>query len=110
MLFLPGRLLLGDGGASWSLTSASVCMGSLSADRQGPAMAQSPVASDIHQALDVHLDSLAQVAFYLTLRLENRPDATEFVLVEIADASAMVNTRFGQNRTRARTTDTVDIC
>jgi len=44
-------------------------------------MSESTVATDIHQSLDVHLDSLAQVALYFTLRFENRPDTAQFVVV-----------------------------
>src|SRR5688572_9278537 len=110
ILFLPWRLLLGDGRTTWSFTSAGICMCALSTNRQRTAMTQPSIASDIHQSLDVHLDSLPQVAFNFTLRFENRSDTAKFILIEVAYASAMVNSRLGQDRTCARTADTVDVC
>ena len=87
MLFLARRLLLGDGRAARALTSARVCVRALAAHRQRAAMPQSAIAADVHQTLDVHLNALAQVAFDLALRFENRPDAAQLVLAQIFDAS-----------------------
>jgi hypothetical protein len=73
-------------------------------------VAQSSVASDVHQSLNVHLDSLSQVAFDFTLRFENRPDPAQFVFAQINDASVKVDCGLFENRACARTTDAVDIC
>jgi hypothetical protein len=35
----------------------------LTAHRQRTAVSESTIAADIHQALDVHLDALSQIAF-----------------------------------------------
>ena len=50
-------------------------------------MTQPPIATNIHQSLDVHLDALPQVAFNFAFRFEDRPDAAELVFVQIPDAS-----------------------
>jgi len=110
MLFLTWRLLLGDSCASWTLPRASVGVRALTTNRQRSAVAQSPVATDIHQSLDVHLDALPQVAFNLTLRFENRPDPAQLVLIQIPDASIEVDCSLGEYRACARTTDPVDVC
>jgi hypothetical protein len=81
----------------------------LSSHRQGTAMTQSTVATDVHQSFDVHLDPLAQVSFNFTLRFQDCPDLTQFVLIQVGDASIMIHARLVQNGTRSRTTDTVDI-
>jgi hypothetical protein len=82
----------------------------LTADRQSATVPQPSIASDIHQSLDVHLDSLAQVALNLALGFEDRADTAELILIQIAYASTMIYPRLSQYRTRARTTDTVDVC
>jgi hypothetical protein len=110
MLLLTWRLLLGDRCASWTFPGARVGMRALTANRQRSAVPQSPVATNIHQSLDVHLDALPQVALNLTLRFENRPDAAQFVLIQILDASIKVDCSLGKYRARARTTDPVDVC
>jgi hypothetical protein len=81
----------------------------LSTDGQRAPVPQPSVTSDVHQSFDVHLDSLPQVAFDLTLRLQNRPDAAKFIFIQIVDASTKVNSRLIEYRSCARTTDTVDI-
>src|ERR1043165_8018870 len=45
-LFLAGRLLLGDGGAAWSFTSARVRVRALAPNRQRATMAQTAIATD----------------------------------------------------------------
>src|SRR5262245_47626503 len=67
VLLLARRLLLGDGGASWSLARARVRVRALAAYRQRTTMPQTAIATDIHQTLDVDLYSIAQV--YLDLFL-----------------------------------------
>src|ERR1041385_4643107 len=67
-LLLARRLLLGDGGASWSLARTRVRMSALTTHRQRTAMTQTAIAADVHQPLDVHLHAFAQVALDLALR------------------------------------------
>ncbi len=51
------------------------------------AMSQTAIATDVHQALDVHLDALAQVAFDLALRLQDGTNPAQLVFTQIPDAS-----------------------
>jgi hypothetical protein len=51
-------------------------MCALSTDRQPSAMTQSTVAADIHQPLDIHLNTLPKISLNLALRLEDSADAT----------------------------------
>src|SRR5687767_2933645 len=81
----------------------------LTANRQRAAMSQTSITSNVHQALDIHLDALPQIAFDLTLRFQNRPDPTKLVFIQVADAIILVDSRLGQNGACARTTDAVDI-
>jgi hypothetical protein len=109
VLLLAGRLLLGDGGATGSFTSAGVRVRSLATNRERTAMSQAAIASDIHQTLDVHLNALAQIAFDLTLHFQNATNATQLVFTQISHARVDIDTRFLEHGTRARATDAVDI-
>jgi hypothetical protein len=46
-------------------------MSALTAHGQRATMTQPAIATDVHQTLDVHLHTLAQVAFDLSLRFQN---------------------------------------
>ena len=109
LLFLTRRLLLSDGRAARSLASPSIGMRSLSANRQRTAMPQSSVTTNVHQALDVHLDSLAEIALNLALRLKDGADSTEFVLTKILDPCIKIDMGLVKNRRRPRAPDTVNV-
>src|SRR5262245_48305434 len=64
-VLLLGRLLLArHGAAARPLAGASVGLGALAAHGETPAMADAAIAADLHQALDVLADLLAQVALH----------------------------------------------
>ena len=96
-LLLARRLLLGDGRAARALARACVCVRTLSANWQRTPMAQPPVATDVHQTLDIHLNSLAQVALNLALRLQNCSNSAQFILIQIFDARVEIDGRFVEN-------------
>jgi len=84
-------------------------MGTLAAYRQGAPVSQPAIAADIHQALDVHLHALAQIAFDFSLRLQDGPDATQLILAQIPDASIKADRSLFEDRTRARTADAINV-
>src|SRR6185295_14193263 len=108
-LFLAGRLLLRDGGASWSFACASIRVRTLATHRQRTTMSQTAIATDVHQTLDVHLNALAQVALDLSLHFQNVTDAAQFVFTQISNARVEIDTRFLEYRIRARAANAVDI-
>src|SRR4051812_49144361 len=67
-LALARRCFAGDGGLARSLASACIRARALPANRKSFAMAQAPIAAQVHQALDAHRDFAAQVAFHSELR------------------------------------------
>src|SRR4030095_11133902 len=71
-LLLARSFLLSDGRAPRALTGARVGMRPLSPHRQSTAGPQTAIRADVHQALDVHLNSLPQIALDLSLSLEHR--------------------------------------
>ncbi len=48
-------------------------------------MAQSPVATDINKAFDVHLDFAAECAFHFVFGVDDEADACEFFVCPVFD-------------------------
>jgi len=105
------RLLfaLADDGPARSLSSAGVGVCALSANRQTPAMAQPTVASEIHQALDVHGNFGAQIAFDFIMGVDDLSDGVDLGFRENIALGIKVDTRLLQNLLRRRPADTVNI-
>jgi hypothetical protein len=78
-LLLARSFLLRDCGATWAFPSTSIRVSALTANRQGTTMAQAAIATDVHQAFDVHLDSLTQIALNFTLGFKHATNPTQFV-------------------------------
>jgi hypothetical protein len=70
---------------------------SLSAHGQRATMPQTAIAADVHQALDVHLNALAQVALDLALRLEDAANPAQLVFAQIPNAGVEVDSCFLQH-------------
>src|SRR5512134_3343762 len=68
------RRLLAQHALARPLAGARVGVRPLAAHRQASPVAQAAVAAEVHEALDVHRDLAAQVAFDLVLRLEDVAD------------------------------------
>src|SRR5687768_2547667 len=76
-------LLVGDRAAPRTLAGARIGVRALAAHRKIPAVPQSAVSADLDQALDVHGDCLAQVAFDLALLLDDLTDAIDLFFVKV---------------------------
>src|SRR6266851_4530930 len=109
LLLLPWRLLLGDCGAPRTFASARVRMRALAPHRQAAAMPQAAIGANVHQALDVHLDSLAQVAFDFALRFKNGANAAQIVFAQIFDPGIQIHLRLDQDRRGTRSADSVNV-
>jgi hypothetical protein len=94
ILLLARRLLLGDSLASWTFASASVCMSSLAAHGKCTTVSQATIATDIHQTLNVHLDTLPKVTFDLTLRFQDAANTAQLIFTQIPHASIEIDARF----------------
>jgi len=53
---------------------------------------EAAVAADVHQTLDVHLDTLAEVTLDLAFRVEHGSDLVQLVFAQITDLRAAVYT------------------
>ena len=80
---------------------ALVC-DALAADRQIAAVAAATIALNVDQALDVHRDVFARVAFDVAFLLDHLADAVDLVLAQILDLLERIDLRRRQNACSAR--------
>ncbi len=66
-------------------------------------------AADFHQALDVHRDLLAEIAFDAALFLDHPADLADVVFRQILDADVTADTGLGQDVVRTLPADAVDV-
>ena len=69
-------------------------MSSLAAHRKCTTVSQAAIATDIHQTLDVHLDTLPKVTFDLTLRFQDAANTAQLIFTQIPYASIEIDARF----------------
>jgi hypothetical protein len=68
-----------------SLAGAGIGVGALAANRQAAAMTIPAIRADFDQALDVHRNVFAQIAFNIAFLLDDLTDAVDLVFVQVAD-------------------------
>src|SRR6266496_3862315 len=85
-------------------------MCALAANRKRPTMPQAAISTNVHQALDVHLHALAQVAFDLALSFDHGANPAQIIFTEVPDPRVETHLRFNQNRRRARSANSVNSC
>ena len=66
-------------------------MGALTADRQALAVAQAPIAGQIHEALDVHSRLAAQITLDPVLPVDRLANLDDLLVGELIDAAAVVD-------------------
>src|SRR3954454_23526830 len=108
-LFLARRFLLGNRRLAWALSSARVGMSSLTTHRQRSTMSQAAIAADVHQPLDIHLDTFPQITFDVALSFEHATNSPEFVLIQISNARIDVYVRFLENGSVTRSANAVNV-
>jgi hypothetical protein len=69
-------------------------MSSLAAHRKCTTVSQATIATDIHQTLDVHLDTLPKVTLDLTLRFQDAANPAQLIFTQIPYASIEIDARF----------------
>jgi hypothetical protein len=100
---------LGGGAAARTFSCTRVGMGALTARRQSLSMAQTPVTSYIHKALDAGADFAAQVAFNLVVLLKFLADLVNFLIGEIVYSASPIHTCGIKNFQSRSPTDAVNI-
>lgn len=97
----------------YSLSLAFACAGiracTLSTHRQSLAMADTPVAADVHQSFDVHLCFAAKSSLNFVVRCDDAPDLRDLIISQIGDPLVKIDASLGENRFGCRSTDPVNI-
>jgi hypothetical protein len=75
-----------------------------------PPVTRAAIALNVDEALDVHLDVLAQVALDVSFVLDHLADAVDLVLAQILDLLEGIYIRLLQNLERAGIPDAEDVC
>src|SRR5210317_919892 len=89
--FLLLLLLTGDSLAR-ALAGSGICLGFLSTHRQSSPVAQTTIAAEVHESLDVHRHFATQITLNLTFTVNNLTDLGYFILSQIIRAGVVVNT------------------
>src|SRR5947209_4716527 len=108
-LFLGSFLLAGDRALARAFARAGVGVRPLAAHRKAAAMAHPAVAVDLHQALDVEADVLAEVALDLPLVGDDLADLAHVILGEVLDARVAVHPGRDEDVVGPRTADAEDV-
>lgn len=72
-------------------------------------MTQATVTADIHQSLDIHLDTFSEITLYIAFSIENRAELIQLVFAEVLNSQINVNARLAEDLGRARFTYTIDV-
>src|SRR4029077_20330481 len=83
--------------------------GALAANRQALAMTQAAIAAQIHQALDVHGNVTAQVAFDQEVAVDDFADLDDLGLGQIADPAGRIDTQLGDDLVRDVRPNAMDV-
>ena len=97
-------------GLAGTFAGAGVGLGALAADREAAQMADATVALDALEALQVHTDFAAEIAFDDVLAiLDGVHDLRELSFAQVFRAHCAIDARAFQNLFRIHRADSVDI-
>ncbi len=108
-LVLLGRLLLVGNSLLLTLSCTGIVLGTLTAYWETETMTDTPVATDIHQSFNVHLDGRTKLALNLVLVVDESTDSGNLVIVPITDLDVVIDTALLKNLSRGAAADTVDV-
>src|SRR5690242_6636826 len=104
-----GLLLLAGNRLGRPLAGASVGVGALAAHRQTTTMAQSAIAAEDHQPLDVHVDFASQIAFHHIVTVDDFANLQNLLVGELGDARRVGDVHLVDDLTRLVRPDAVDV-
>ena len=81
-----------------ALTSPSISVGALAADRQTLPVPKATVGSQIHQALNIHADDTAKIAFHVEVLFHVITDTRDFIFGQLVSFLIGVDVNRFQNR------------
>src|SRR5579872_7283183 len=102
-------LLLARYGLGGALAGAGVGVGALAADGQPLAVAQTPVAGEVHQALDVDGGLAAQIPFDGVVAIDRLADLQHFLVGQLVDPARVIDADLAYDLVRLGLADAVDV-
>ncbi len=72
-------------------------------------MTQATVTADIHQSLDIHLDTFSEITLYVAFGIEDRAELIQLVFAEVLNSQININARLPEDLGRARFAHTIDV-
>ena len=109
ILRLLKLLLLISNGLSRAFAGSCIRLGLLTANGQALTMANSAIAADFGESLDVHGDLSSQITLDNLSFSDHFGNLLDFVIGEILDSRVRIHAGLGQNSVGTRHTDTIDI-
>src|SRR6266446_6852759 len=107
-LLAQDLLLRRDRAAPRTLAGARVGVRSLPAHRQVPAVPDPAVGLNFDQPADVHLNLLAEIAFYTAFFLDFLAQMVDFIFRQVANLLRVIDIRLGGELLRALLPDAID--
>lgn len=104
LYLLLGLLLLSGDRARGTLAGAGVSLRALSADGQALSVADSAIAADFHQALDIERHFAAKFALHADIMVDIFSEFGYVVFVEVLHSRIGIDTRRGEDLLRRRQT------
>src|SRR5271163_3035844 len=108
-LALWRRLFFAGYDLARAFAGARVGVSALAANRQATTMADAPVASEVHQALDRLLEVAAKIAFYFIVGVDHLADVNLLVRRQVVGLGRRIHFGGGEDFNRARAADAVDV-
>src|SRR6478735_3652411 len=103
------RLLLRDGALARALPRARVGLRALASHRQAAAMPQAAVAADLHQALDVERNFLAEVPLHAAHFFDHLRNGAHILFRQVLDPHVRADARCLEDVARALAPDAEDV-
>jgi hypothetical protein len=89
--------LLASNGFPRTFTGAGIGFGFLAPHGQSPTMTQAPIATKIHESLDMSGNLPSQVTLNLATPIDNTPDLRGFLFSQVVSSDIGVNAGFPQD-------------
>ena len=91
-----------------ALTGSRIVLGALAAEGQTKTVTDASLATDVHEAFDVHLDLRTKFTFHTDAR-DDLADFGDFVVTPILDALVFSDSSLRENVRRTGASNAVDI-
>src|SRR5215468_8901184 len=102
-------LLLAGDRLGWTFAGPRIGVGALAANRQAAPMAQTPIATEIHEPFDVHRRLAPQIAFDEIVAINHFADLQNLLVCELRHPPLIRDPHFCDNLPGLRGTNAVNV-